>query len=187
MFKREWFQIVDASPLDGTRARGWDLAGTDGAGDWTVGVGGVRNGRYYVEDVQREQLGPAGVRRLVRSTAEQDGPAVRVSLPQDPGQAGKEQGQEYVKLLAGFIVHATPETGPKYLRAEAFAAQCEAGNVSLVRGPWNAGFIEEFCGFNPDVRDQVDDQVDATSRWFAALTQPAFAGAAFGHVVRDAQ
>lgn len=172
MFKRHWFEIVDAAPAIGDEARGWDLAGTAGAGDWTVGVRGLRNGRYYITDVRRDQLGPSEVRRMVRSTAEQDGADVRISLPQDPGQAGKEQKQEYAKLLAGYPVRITPETGPKHIRAEAFAAQCEAGNVALVRGPWNEAFIDEFCSFNPDVRDQIDDQVDATSRWFAVLAEP---------------
>lgn len=169
MFKRHWFEIVDAAPAIGDRARGWDFAGTQAGGDFTVGVRGVKNGRYYIEDVKCEQLGPAGVRDLVKVTAQQDGHAVRVSIPQDPGQAGKAQAQEYTRLLAGFIIHASPESGPKHLRAEAFAAQCEAGNVALVRAPWNEGFIDEFCNFNPEVKDQVDDRIDATSRWFTAL------------------
>jgi phage terminase large subunit-like protein len=47
-----------------------------------------------------------------------------------------------------------------------------------VRGPWNEAFIDEFCAFNPDVKDQVDDQIDATSRWFTALTGGQTAGVA---------
>lgn len=176
MFKRHWFEIVDEAPMQGDWARGWDLAGTDGGGDWTVGIKGVKNGRFYITDVCREQFGPAGVRRLVTTTAQQDGPQVRISLPQDPGQAGKEQSQEYARLLAGYAIHTSPENGPKHIRAEAFAAQCEAGNVALVRGPWNEAFIDEFTHYNPDVRDQVDDQIDATSRWFATLTGGAFQG-----------
>lgn len=170
MFKRHWFEIVDAAPAVGDKARGWDLAGTEDGGDWTVGVRGVKNGRFYIDDVRREQLSPAGVRDLVRVTAQQDGLEVKQSLPQDPGQAGKAQVQEFARLLTGLRVHTSQETGPKHLRAEAFAAQCEAGNVALVRGPWNEAFIDEFCHFNPDVKDQVDDQIDATSRWFTALT-----------------
>jgi predicted phage terminase large subunit-like protein len=169
MFKRHWFRIVDAAPAEGDRARGWDLAGTSGGGDFTAGVRLLKNGAFYVEDVAHEQLGPAGVRTLVRNIAEQDGIEVRVSLPQDPGQAGKAQALEFTRLLSGFNVRVTPETGSKALRAEAFAAQCEAGNVSLVRGPWNANFIDEFCEFKPDVNDQRDDLVDATSRAFATL------------------
>lgn len=171
MFKRHWFSIVDAAPAEGDRARGWDLAGTEGAGDFTAGVRGVKSGRYYIEDLRHEQLGPAGVRRLVRETAEQDGLAVRVSIPQDPGQAGKAQAQEFTKLLSGYRVHTSSETGAKWLRAEAFAAQCEAGNVALVRAPWNEKYIDQFCEFKPDVTAQEDDIVDATSRMFAALVQ----------------
>jgi predicted phage terminase large subunit-like protein len=186
LFKRQWFEIVEAAPSAGEKARGWDLAGTEGGGDWTVGVRGIKNGRYYIDDVRRDQLSPAGVRALVRATAQQDGRDVRISLPQDPGQAGKDQGLEYIKLLAGYVVRTSPETGPKHLRAEAFAAQCEAGNVALVRGPWNEAFIDEFCNFNPDVTDQVDDQVDATSRWFAELTRGGLGGISAGHVTRAA-
>lgn len=186
LFKRQWFEIVEAAPSAGEKARGWDLAGTEGGGDWTVGVRGIKNGRYYIDDVRRDQLSPAGVRALVLATAQQDGRDVRISLPQDPGQAGKDQGLEYIKLLAGYVVRTSPETGPKHLRAEAFAAQCEAGNVALVRGPWNEAFIDEFCNFNPDVTDQVDDQVDATSRWFAELTRGGLGGISAGHVARNA-
>jgi hypothetical protein len=40
LFKREWFAdaFVDVAPVDARRARGWDTAGTEGAGDWTCGV-----------------------------------------------------------------------------------------------------------------------------------------------------
>jgi len=187
MFKRHWFEIVDAAPAIGDKARGWDLAGTAEGGDYTVGVRGVKNGRFYIDDVRREQLGPAGVRDLIRVTAQQDGKQVRISIPQDPGQAGKAQTQELVKLLAGHIIHASPETGPKHLRAEAFAAQCEAGNVALVRGPWNETFIDEFCNFNPDVKDQQDDQIDATCRCFTALTDAAgLGGISAGYIERQA-
>jgi len=37
MFKRSWFNIVNAIPAGTRFVRGWDLAATDGAGDWTVG------------------------------------------------------------------------------------------------------------------------------------------------------
>lgn len=170
MFKRHWFEIVDAAPMQGQKARGWDLAGTADGGDWTAGVRGVKNGRFYIDDVRRERLSPAGVRDLIKATVQQDGIEVQQSLPQDPGQAGKSQVAEFAKLLAGFRLHTSVESGPKHLRAEAFAAQCEAGNVALVRGQWNEAFIDEFCHFNPEVKDQIDDQVDATSRWFTALT-----------------
>ena len=55
-------------------------------------------------------------------------------------------------------VSAERETGSKAVRAEPFAAQCEAGNVYLKRGPRNNSFIDELCNFPTGSND---DQVDA--------------------------
>ena len=49
-------------------------------------------------------------------------------------------------------------TGEKSVRAKPASAQAEAGNVKLVRGPWNDTFLDEVCSF-PNA--QHDDQVDA--------------------------
>jgi predicted phage terminase large subunit-like protein len=46
----------------------------------------------------------------------------------------------------------------KATRAQPAAAQCEAGNVKLVRAPWNDAFLDEVCTFP---NGQFDDQVDA--------------------------
>lgn len=53
---------------------------------------------------------------------------------------------------------ARPVTGDKATRAVAAAAQAEAGNLKLVRGPWNEAFLDEVCGFPAGAHD---DQVDA--------------------------
>lgn len=173
MFKREWCRLADASPAGGKVFRMWDLAGTEGGGDWTAGVK-VRavNGQYCIEDVQHEQLSPRGVRDLVRLTAELDGRDCPVGIFQDPGQAGKEQAQEYAKLLAGFALKVVPSSGDPDLRAMAASAQFEAGNVTLLRGKWNAALIDELCAFQSKRANGVDDQVDALSGAFAELTTP---------------
>jgi len=71
-----------------------------------------------------------------------------------------------IRNLAGFNVKAIRPTGDKETRAKAFAAQAEAGNVRLVRGPWNNAFLDELCTF-PNGR--WDDQVDAASDAFNEL------------------
>jgi phage terminase large subunit-like protein len=38
---------------------------------------------------------------------------VHISLPQDPGQAGKSQVQSLTKMLSGYVVRASPESGDK--------------------------------------------------------------------------
>ena len=173
LFKRHWFSIVDAAPANCRWVRAWDLAATEtsqasSAGAYTAGVlmGRTPDGRYIVSDSRRERLSPAGVDRLIRSTAEQDGRAVSISLPQDPGQSGKAQAQYLVKMLAGFRAKASPESGDKITRAEPFAAQAEAGNVLLLRGPWNEAWLDELCMFPGG---SFKDQVDASSRAFAEL------------------
>lgn len=161
LFKRAWFEVVDAIPATCTRrVRSWDLAGTEGGGDFTVGVRITRSpeGMFYVEDVRREQFSPAGVQQLVKNTASQDPPGTTVTVPKDPAQAGKQQALTYITLLAGYSVKAVPPLGEKENRADPARAQAEVGNVKLLRGAWNEAFLDELCVFPASAND---DQVDA--------------------------
>ena len=124
-------------------------------------------GRFVVLDVVRLQGGPHEVETAIVNTAGQDSAAVSVGLPQDPGQAGRAQVLHLTRLLAGFHVIASPETGAKEIRALPAASQCEAGNLCVVRARWNADFIEELAAFPTGAKD---DQVDALSRAFGMLT-----------------
>jgi predicted phage terminase large subunit-like protein len=54
-------------------------------------------------------------------------------------------------------------------RAMPLAAQCEARNVKLVRGAWNAALLDELTVFP---QGKHDDQVDALSGAFAKLARP---------------
>ena len=175
MFKKHWFEIVNAAPAGGSPARGWDLAATDAreAGGaeaaYTAGVRMKRvRGVFYVEDVRRDKLSGAGVETFMLNTARQDGVGVPIDFPQDPGQAGKSQAKYLAGRLAGYRVHYSPETGDKVTRAEAFAAQAEAGNVKLVKGPWNDDYINELALFPGG---KYKDQVDASSRAFHRVLQ----------------
>lgn len=177
MFKRDWFEIVGAAPARGRRVRAWDLAASDEVDnpdpDWTVGVRMVeKDGVFYIEDVRRERVKGAKVDTLIRGTAITDDKAVRVRAPQDPGAAGKLYAAYLLRLLAGWDVHCRVVTGSKEVRAAPLAAQAEAGNVKLVRGPWNEAFIDELANF-PNVSH--DDQVDAAADALAEiLTMPAY-------------
>lgn len=168
IFKVEKIEIVEAAPVGGNIVRGWDLAGSKGKkSPYTAGVRMKRvRGVIYVEAVRRERFSPTEVEELIEETAADDGLAILQSLPQDPGQAGKAQKLRFAELLAGFEFSITPETGSKEDRARPFAAQVGAENVKLVRGPWNAAYIEELRGFP---NGAYKDQVDASSRAFQAL------------------
>lgn len=67
------------------------------------------DGRFIIADMVREQVGPMGAARLMKSTAAQDKAnhsQVRGSCLQDPGQAGKAQAQHLMRhVLSGFDYH----------------------------------------------------------------------------------
>lgn len=167
LFKREWFQFMHEIPQPAQIVRGWDLAATAGGGDRTVGVkmARLKDGRYLIMDVITEQLSGADVLALVQRTAKFDGYGVTISLPQDPGQAGKYQASDYVRQLAGFDVRTSPETGSKVTRALPLASQAAAGNVLLLNGSWVDSYLDEICMF-PNGRK---DKTDASSRAFGQL------------------
>jgi predicted phage terminase large subunit-like protein len=172
-FQRAWFPFVDAAPTDVVaKVRRWDLASTENGGDWTVGVRMARldSGKFVVEDVVRCRMRPHGVRETVQKTAELDGYDCQIVIPQDPGQAGKDQAQSYATMLAGYTIRTPRETGDKIVRAGPASAQAQAKNISLVRAHWNEAFLQTLEAFpTPDVHD---DDVDALSGAVTALTQP---------------
>ena len=170
-FNRAWCQVADAVPAGLVVKRGWDLAATpkteSNDPDWTCGVklGRHPDGRYFVLDHRRLRGTPAAVERLLANTAAEDGAEVEISLPQDPGQAGKSQAAALIRALEGFTVRASPESGDKVTRFGAFSAQAEAGNVYVLRAPWNEAWFASLEGFPTAAHD---DDADATSRAFAA-------------------
>ena len=176
-FKREqvgnYLAIVPDDVIQWVRC--WDLAATekDDNGDaaYTAGVliGKRKNGRYVIADVINKQMSASNVRNTIRLTAQQDlakYKRVRVRLPKDPGQAGKEQAESYIKFLSGFDVTAVAESGSKEARAEPMAAQWQAGNFDIVIGPWNEEYLLQLENF-PD--GKFKDMVDASSNGFAEI------------------
>ena len=175
-FQRGWFEIVAAAPAGGATVRCWDLAATEAQPgtdpDWTAGVKLTRtpDRTLFVEHVERFRGNPGKVKRALRATGTQDGPAVQIGLPQDPGQAGKAQIRDLAGALQGFTLRSRIETGDKVTRAGPFSAQAEAGNVKLVAGPWNDAYLAELENFP----EGHDDQVDASAGAFRMLTEHAF-------------
>ncbi|MDE2006410.1 MAG: phage terminase large subunit [Rhodospirillales bacterium] len=158
----------------GTVVRAWDLAATaevDGNDpDYTVGLKLLReaDGRLVVLDVVRERTTPLGVEKLLLATARRDGSGVMIDLPQDPGQAGKAQVAHYFRLLVGYPVRSSVESGPKIRRSLIISSQIELGTVTVVQAPWNRAFLEELREF-PSGRK--DDQVDALTRAVASFSE----------------
>jgi predicted phage terminase large subunit-like protein len=167
---RNFIEVIPADVM--WWVRGWDLAATtekenkESALTASVLIGKRRDGSYIVADVTNERLSPAEVRARMRQKAQQDRAkfkSVHISIPQDPGQAGKDQAQSLVKLLSGFNVKTSPESGSKLTRAEPMAAQWQAGNFDILIADWNDAYIEQLESF-PE--SKFKDMVDAGSRSF---------------------
>lgn len=175
LFHRTWWCYLDAAPPVVAKVRAWDLgAGGDPTEGVLLGDRGEKGPdglphvpRYAVLDVVSHVGPPHEVHELVRATAEADGAGVVVRLPQDPGQAGKDQAETFKRELAGYTVVTKPVTGDKVQRAGGWSSQVGARNVGIVRAPWTPAFVAQHHAF-PDTKR--DDKVDAAADAFSELT-----------------
>ena len=178
-FQKTWF---DGKMLDGrpdnvvSWVRFWDLAATEAKKgedpDYTVGclMGRRKNGEVVIADVVRLRATPGRVEERVREIAERDGKGVAIRMEQEPGASGVAVAERYRRsVLFGYDYKAIRSTGSKEVRANPFAAVAEAGDVYMVRGPWNKAFLDELEAF--PLPGFHDDQVDAASGALNALAQ----------------
>ncbi len=170
-FQVDRFEVVEDAPQGLPTCRAWDMAATQGSGDFTVGVkmaGPDTNGIYYVLDVQRGQWSTDRRNRVIRETTEQDGILCWIHGVQDPGSAGIDAARAFRHLLTGFAVNTERVTGAKEVRADPLSSSINSGDIRLVRGGWNRDFIEEFRAFP---RGKHDDQIDAAVDAFGVLVR----------------
>ena len=168
-FKVGKIEIVSALPTSLRCCRAWDLAATDGAGDWTVGakIGVDADGVFYIADVQRGQWESCYRDRVIRQTSDLDG-MCSIRIPQDPAAAGKSEARRLAVMLAGHNVKIVVVAGDKSTRATGLASQLNAGNVRLLAAPWNHGLLQRLDGF--PTRGIPDDEIDALADAFNELT-----------------
>lgn len=202
-FDEKQFVIVDE--IDASSivrvVRAWDLAATQGAGDFTVGVlmGITANGVIWILDVVRAQLSPDNADRLQKMVTEWDrsvwGSKYRVREPQDPGSAGKKVA-EASRKEHGSVIQAV--TGRKASRWRRYAAAVNEGNARMLkdgreRTPqidnfladmvrrtelegkakhWNQPFLAEHRKAQEDESHDFDDQIDAGADAFNDLAVP---------------
>ena len=172
LFAVDNIKVIDELPDEPLVAvRAWDLAASEGAGAYSVGVlmyYAKQSEQFIVGDVKRAQLGAGGVRKMIEDTADQDGPMVQIMLPQDPGQAGKSQVEDYIHMLAGFNAKAEAQSGDKVTRANPLSAQIEIGRVSVLQRVWTKPLLDEMRFFP---KGKFKDQVDASASAFNALSK----------------
>lgn len=174
MFKLHQLPIVPAAPALARRVRYWDLGGSDSKkADYSVGclMSKTPEGLFYIEDVERGQWSPKERNEHIRATADADKKEfgnIATWIEKVPGLA-VEVIDNIVRELAGFTVHTEMAKNDKVTRADPLASQCEANNVKVVAGPWNAAFRSELTAF-PNGKN--DDQVDAASGAFSKIAGP---------------
>lgn len=179
VFNRGWFKIVEAAPAHGIDCRSWDFAATAKElnktdPDYTASVLMRKaNGMYYILDATADQIAGAEVERMFLNISRQEAMAAlpetpyRVRWEVEPGSAGKREAQRLAGLLAGIDARGISASGDKLTRAKGLAAQAYAGNVMLVRGPWNEMFLEHM---HHQPGWPHDDIMDGASGAFNDLT-----------------
>lgn len=174
MFKLSCLPVLPLAPAIGAkRVRYWDLGGSDSTkADYTVGVliAETPEGYFDIEDVKRGQWSPKERNEQIKATAQADTeayPNVVTWIEKVPGLA-VEAVNNLVRFLAGYPVRTEMAKNDKTTRADPLSSQCEAGNVRLHEGKWNAAFRNELTAFPHGAND---DQVDAASGAFSKLTR----------------
>jgi predicted phage terminase large subunit-like protein len=165
-FQRQWFTILDTIPPGFTQSiRFWDRAATkpnetNKDPDWTRGLKLYKypNNTWVVGDLRSMRDSPLKVERLIRETAAFDGYNTKIMSQQDPGSAGVAEAENFIRMLVGFDVHTEVFNKDKINRAKPVSAQCEAGNIFVLRAPWNDDFFNELENFpNPESHDDIVD------------------------------
>jgi predicted phage terminase large subunit-like protein len=165
LFKREWFPVVDAIPAGWISCiRFWDRAATKPSNenpdpDWTRGLKMYRypDNTFVVADLRSARDTPLQIERLILNTAAYDSHACAVMSQQDPGSAGVMEKDHFIRMLAGFDVRTMTTSKDKLTRAKPVSAQCEAGNVKVLRAPWNEEFFSELENFPDGAHDDIVD------------------------------
>lgn len=177
LFKVQKFKLISAMPPKSKimkSVRYWDKAGTQDGGAYTVGVLMhilEDDEGFIISDVVRAQLSALQREQRMRQVAQMDDDEwdhVEIHVEQEPGSGGKESAERTIMNLRGHAVYAdrvTGKSGSKETRAQPYAAQVEAGNVSLIRAEWNKAFIDEHEHFpNGKYKDQVDAATGAFNK-----------------------
>ena len=177
LFKRENWRYIDESEVPEGIAdlRGYDFGASEdtrtGKPTASVLMRRCMDGRIIVMDAEQYWKTPGARNARIAEVAELDTIDTRISIPDDPGQAGTSQVDDFKSnVLPGYFVTSSPETGDKAVRAFSYAAQVENNNVYLVRGTWNKRYVDEMADMTDEgTTGDYDDQVDASSRAYNSL------------------
>jgi predicted phage terminase large subunit-like protein len=169
-----WGWYDPDEPLDWvSKMRMWDVAATEGAGDYTVGSLGAKlyDGRIAVLDVNRFRKASSGVMDEVKRTAEVDTAGVAIRMEQERAGAGKSTIGHYKDALVGYDFAGVRAEGEKISRFIPYSDLQQRGHILLPKRKdgtspdWVAPFIEEHRLQMPPIDGKArgpknDDQID---------------------------
>lgn len=191
VFNREWFEIVERLPKIDVVASYWDFAATEKQlqGDdpdftaRTLISYSKAEKKWYVLDCLAVQQNPAAVEKLFFETCKLDreiarrlGARFSVRWEIEPGSAAKRESHRLVAQLAGYDAKGKNFKGDKLTRARSLAVQAEIGNVKILKGSWNGGFLAHLHG-QPDLPH--DDIMDSAAGAFNSTIADGAAGGGF--------
>ena len=179
---RLWFdgKVLESPPENAKiRVRFWDLAATEkkmmgdkilNDPDETVGtlMSYTEDNKFVIEHQIGAFLEWDGILNLIRDTAMQDGPTVRIVVEQEAASGGKNQVAAIAKYLKEQLP-AWPINAEKFgwrpdqdrvILANVWFGEASRGLFYLVKGAWNEPFLSQLDGF-PDVRH--DDKITSVT------------------------
>jgi len=169
---------VDAAPVGLRWVRFWDLATTekqlsrpdDRDPDFTAGakLGRDRDGRWFLGGMTRGKWAWMQAKKAIINTAHADGRRVPIGIEAVAGFKIAAAELQVADELVGHTVRAYGVAKDKVARANPWLAQAEAGNFYLLRGPWNAAFLDEIEEFPVGGHD---DQVDGVSGGYEMIVE----------------
>ena len=159
---------------EGRYARAWDLASSKKERDkddpdWTVGLKGIvtfENGvpHLWISDIVAIQAEAPRRDALIQATCRADGSSVAQHV--EAFGAYKDAYTTLKAVLTGIsVVKASKLPGDKSAKLAPLEPVFDAGNVHMLRAPWNDPFIRQFTEF-PD--GEHDDYCDPAAILFDA-------------------
>lgn len=133
---RFWDINDETRPTIVRSVRAWDLATTEGGGDYTVGAkfGLGSNGDLYLLDCERFRKNSGDVEKAVLAAARGDGFGVKILIEQERAGAGVSVVEHYKRKLAGFMVEGARADGSKEQRATPYSIMQNQERVWLPAG-----------------------------------------------------
>lgn len=149
------------------QVRVWDLAASEGDGDWTVGtkMGRTLDGRFFVLDVQRFRHAPGRVMELVKETAITDGYQIPIRVERERSGAGITVVDDYKRELLGYDVDGMKAEGDKTQRANPYSRLQNDHRVHL---PVHVDWIDRWTGNHAQMDGKgslprFDDEIDTAA------------------------